>query len=446
MDPSNSNGRRVAGQAGDPKMMGEGESKDANVQGILDFNALQYEAYPDLSVAVKRNQQDSPFQQSTFNSADSGSTLTCTLNTGSNFVVGRNSYMTFEAKFGNSGLWNQNCESGWNFIRALRITDKAGNELENIQNVNRLMPYVRAATSDQVSTWGTLETTSPLSATYAGFILPLFRVSGLFSTFQLLPPQLVSGLRVEVTFETDMSLIAAPVHAITEYSIRNLHIVTDSVQVTDSIQRKLNLQSANEGLEIQFRTWFSEEFSTSAGDRELMFESSKAVSKAFKALLMKTTSPALRLPQNVPLSYDRVQDLSRYQWVAGNLYFPQTLRITKDFPGGNLLAKQIFFDALRSEAKMESANVTTDLTVFDYTEPASSTLLTVANKGGRGAIAVSLERSTVQDISGMPLNSSRVLQFRGQLESPAENPHTWYMYLQYEKVARVFMDNLELEE
>ena len=59
---------------------------------------------------------------------------------------------------------------------------------------------------------------------------------------------------------------------------------------------------------------------------------------------------------------------------------------------------------------------------------------------------VDLERSHVQEVSGLPLNNSRVLVYQATFSGESTLGREIRLFLEYQKLARVFMDNTEIEE
>jgi len=544
-----------------------------NVEGILDFNALQYECYPDMTVVVDRCYKDSFFQKNSYTANETGY---CILNSGSDYINSRTSYLTFEVKtVGNSPikpLWGNRCDSAYNFIRSLRITDRAGNEIEYITHAN-ILANLRVHLENGRNTVANIRSqcagksfidtvdTIAYDQDKIRYVLPLRWMSGLFNYDNLLPAQLCSGLRIQIVWERDERVAYWPNEpdlALAGYVIENPRIVLDSHKLADSVARELNTRSANDGLEIQFRTFFTGEHSITASSKANL-EIRRAVSRAFTCLLHHKTRPANEY--NDRSMQTSKLDFLEYQWRAGNLYFPQQIAkadkpedlapelltkiyqlygkletpldacdvvledivndyntdpppqqtlwefaaggtlafhpdnrfawagnadaagadtgtLTYDQNGANGLtpaqARALFQVGDRLEIfrnAPESAQIATiiDVSIADplvlTVEGNRFALLAPGNitsaefirhrlrapaaqgqygYGGLSVIPVNLERSSVQDISGMPLNNSRVLAFNGKLNAPKDKD--FLMFLQYLKIARVFMNNTELEE
>jgi len=546
-----------------------------NVEGILDFNALQYECYPDMTVVVDRCYKDSFFQKSTYRADETGY---CILNSGSDYINSRTSYLTFNVKTsgdpaGNNPMWSNRCDSAYNFIRSLRITDRAGNEIEYITHAN-ILANLRIHLENGMNTVNNIRSlaaqkgvkdvdTKAYGETRKRFVLPLRWMSGLFNYDNLLPAQLCSGLRIQIVWESDARVAkwGAALQDQHKYVIEEPRIVLDSHKLADSVARELNTRSANDGLEIQFRTFFTGEH-TISNSSTANLEIRRAVSRAFTCLLHHKDESTNEYDQYSMQTSEF--DFIEYQWRAGNLYFPQQVAkgntpeelapelLTKIYqlygkletpldpsdvtiedmgnyvnnevfgvdraanyatlqtlgftannlftynsapdPAGNdtgsleykrgnandgptnAQVSQLFqvgdrIEYLTTSDESTASALITDITITDDVPtlvldgarwtlgngdlPARNfrrirkrdgpiALFAGAGKGGLSVIPVNLERSSVQDISGMPLNNSRVLAFNGKLAS--NKSKTFLMFLQYLKIARVFMNNTELEE
>jgi hypothetical protein len=73
---------------------------------------------------------------------------------------------------------------------------------------------------------------------------------------------------------------------------------------------------------------------------------------------------------------------------------------------------------------------------------------------GMAAVYTDLERSTTQRLTGIPVNNSRVAELQIQDIFPDTNVETYYklsgwtvdVWLHYVRLARVFLQNVEIEE
>lgn len=502
------------------------DGKSQNIDTMLDFNALQYEMAPDLSVATDRTFKEHPFQK---NEYGSGETAFCILNSGADFIDGRNTYLAFDIRPKFVGTLPSNFATHPRFnplgsvlqmIRSITITDRAGNEIERVQDVGRLADLLmrNSYSNSWFNTYGrqfgatashfagedidpafggpesafaaparwpidTDTATADQEGTSRGFVIPLRFISGLFDFNQLLPAQLMSGLRFEIQFQQPARALQFPGgDAFTTqytYTHNNVRIVADSVKLTDSIARELNERAANDGLEIMFRTWFTTCFIQAVDTSQYNVEIRKAVSRAFGALAHFAPIP----PGGAEATLDQTQthpyDFKNWQFRAGNLYFPhQELRerrslqldpvnhtsTTLNLVGPNnqttLGAVETYNHLQRLFGKNHEMFSENDMNYRFYEQTVSSSYNGVVGDNAQGAkeflrnanpslaslalLPLDLERSTVQDLSGIPLNNSRILALDFELESPISGEVT--IYLQHLKVARVFLDNTEIEE
>ena len=520
------------------------DGKSQNIDTMLDFNALSYDMSPDLSVVTDRTFKNHPFQKGEYTTGD---TAFCILNSGADFIDARNSYLAFDLlptidiskmtvgsppptmisqidseqqpEFNSLG-------SVMDLIQDITITDRAGNEVERVQDVGRLANVLCRSTyaPDWFATYGAqlgfrkstgnaftanqyttstfpgviphaenfdnlglagTESTSP--GIKRGCSIPMRFLSGLFDFDQLLPAHLMSGLRIEIRFARKADAFQI-VNKTTEqedlanaltWQIVNPRFVLDSVKLTDSISRELNERAANNGLEIPFRTWWTTKY-VSGQATKYNVEVRKAVSRAFRAVA-HFQADTVRGAANVPATpnvFDTDQNqtsafsFKEWQWRAGNLYFPHqrmqgsfdigSLSNDAAFPGAAIgsgasetyMQYQRLFgknhekfsendlhpDMYGGTGKETSLNQYTARSAnYDYTNSVE-----IPPVAPYALIPLDLERSTVQDLSGIPLNNSRILSLNFELQAAAAGTVT--VWMQHLKVARVFMDNTEIEE
>lgn len=458
--------------------VGEGQDGKQNVENILDFNALSYQQLPDLSVATKRTTKYARFANTSFVSTSPSSSI-CVLNTGSDYINGRNCFLEFNTYLpqvtqqAQTQRWTFT-DSAVNFVRSIRITDKSGNELEYIENVNMLSAMQQRiySSTDELKNEATLyripDTTKQPGGTQqvdpwngargdkslsVKWIIPLRLISGLFNHDQLLPPQLMSSLRVEIQWENRDRVVMwekAPDGA-DFYALWDLKISLDTYEVTDSVARQINIRSATDGLEIQYKTYFTSVYTIGPDTQEFNVESRRQVSRAYGALLhtRPTNSANYQDAFNPSMATDS-WEYTNWQWRAGNLFFPQVPNrvITNIAYTEN---SKVAFRELQEYAgkqtynnqKSMAINSTDFVTGPSVLRTQSTELYT---RGGMAPGCVSFEKSTVQDITGIPLNNSRTLEYHGEIIPNANYSRDVTVYLQYQKLARVFMENLELEE
>jgi hypothetical protein len=170
---------------------------------------------------------------------------------------------------------------------------------------------------------------------------------------------------------------------------------------------------------------------------------------------------------------------NKWQWQLGSLYFPQQQvedgNSQADIRRDNVLALSFAYaqDAAdRFHPKAPPAMITMRGAGLDfnylnihpteihgehgpdaYLAPRSTFGKWGSYVNGSTTIAATLERSTLFDLSGIPINNSRVLALRGEVEftnpddlSNAAFRATLYVFLKYVRLARVFLVNCEVEQ
>jgi hypothetical protein len=250
----------------------------------------------------------------------------------------------------------------------------------------------------------------------------------------------------------------------------------------------VNATSAHNGLEIVYYDF--ENTQAPASGAECHVEVKKAVSRAMKAIavvrpadLASTNTPtAVKVHTNTFAALPwNVKD---YQWQLGALYFPHQRVEGKgnDSDGLPFTASIAYNEALDCFSgfapKRNYCNVEYDEyvgTAVDQTsklllgaggafaqgqsstgvaKPAHNTqrLLLQQDPGYRchGVIAQSLERSGIFELSGLPINNSRVLVLHATFDSKPPKDISGQnnnidIFLKYVKIARVFMQMVEVE-
>lgn len=473
-------------------------------QGLITVNDLNYVLEPDLSVATNKTAKKHFFQSQTYNP---GQQAICILNSGADYIDTRRSFLQFELNtsqvgsveygFGTHG-------SACNLIKDITISTRSGDELCRIQDFNLLQNMMLPLTYD--TEWfkcqGQLMGYGQRIAPVQRFVIPMYLLSPLFGYGRLMPAMLMSGLRMEITWaETQFPFIASTATtADTQpnniaYTIQEPYFSLQSVQLSDSIQRALNELSATNGLEVVYCDW--ERTATNPGNDfggTINVEVRKSCSRALKAFArIRPTGGSVAA--NTPRP-DNKRDSFRaeakfpfleYQWQLGSLYFPQqpVQGTTVDKCGAEAYAYTLeACDKFNGEARQPYLPFNGDYQIDELTASIQSTTATQVGAARPGyyqplaykepgsymhdahVLAVNLERSTMFNLAGVPVNNSRVLSLRAKLETASNSgeiqedgaslitstPMVGYpnrqldVYLKYVKLARVFLNNVEVEQ
>jgi len=480
---------------------GGGGQKD----GLIAVNDLNYVLPPDLSVSVNRTHTNHYFQSSQY--SDSQRAI-CILNSGAHYGDMRLSSLEFGVTLNSSGSTNV-CDayfgkngSALNMIDSITISSRSGDEISRIDQAD-LLRYVTTGfrhTSAWIDTVGKaagyngviLEETRNRNTTY--FSIPLYCLSDIFAYGRLLPPGLLSGMRISITWTKPARAFivnaknvvgGAPIVAdgtdiIQSYTIKNPYISMYAVQLTDGVQRALNELSATNGLEIVYCDWEATEASyAQSANTTVQLEVRKAASRALKAIAV-TRNTTSALAHNNDSYATHHWDYRKWQWQLGSLYFPQQPVLASS---DNLLVSDQVANSLAESYKhalitfgcyknggrtcavpfrdtknyLESGFEDKTLATLDQTPwetVENDTTGVQASKNGHwgtyshgmSVVGVLLERSDLFNLSGVPINNSRVLSFRTQYQSTAETVRTLTVFLKYVRLARVFLNNVEVEQ
>lgn len=402
-------------------------------------NNLSFESPKALSLAVNRSYQKSFFQRSQY-TGDRSTTMICDLNSGTSFINCANSYLAVSIQLEGGAFTAASFGSGsaMNIINEVRIRSRSGVELDRVQNANiwSLFDSVYNRSAQNLDTIGALEgfsvgrdpMNSVLDIDAAGngaivkFLIPLGCMSPYFKPMQgqLLPPQLASGLRIELSLEDYRTALYQISGGVTGYKITDCYLQLDSVELTDETQRTLNMDSAKDGLEWSYERIYTTITQQPSAQTSISAQVRKAVSQACLVY-----SLAISGADKVDITKDSLVavpfNVTTFQYRLGSLYFPtQRIENAADGSEATLIAYETF-DKLRHTFRETSVTPATFKAKF-------------------GVLAASLERDQSLQFSGLAVNNSRTLELDATFATVAENLEV-YTFLQYCSVARAFIDN-----
>lgn len=472
--------------------------------GILASNDLVYILPPDLSCTVNQTHKNQYFQSNTYTNQERG---VCTLNTGADYADMRHSSLDFGVSITTSGTdvgaWFGRHGSVLNLIKSIVITSRSGDEISRINDFNLLNYTQNGYRYDQQwhdtvgQTIGLQQSLYNISATNTTFFrqrfsIPMYLLSDFFGYGRLMPPMILSGLKIEIewanpteafcVFNSDTRLSLHSGASVTSYTIDNPFFAIRSVQLTDQVQRALNEMSAVNGLELVYCDY--ERTDTTFTGTDVHLEVRKAASRALKCVMTVRDSTLAALTTSDSLR-SQAWDCTRWQWQLGSLYFPQqpiySMKALATKPEYETLAESykhalIAFNKYKGNnnsyvcTKMASNGTGHGTQILDVP---TATVLPVGGAtksphfsathnaslgigeanadfdygtfaNGNSIVPVLLERSDLFNLSGVPINNSRVLAVRASFSSSTKKTCT--TFLKYVRLCRVFMTNVEVEQ
>jgi len=344
-----------------------------------------------MSVVVSRNMKRS---YANLDEYGPGGKIIITWNSGSEYVNGMNSYLTFDAQVvgaaGATGLLGSG--SAINFIDNVTINSIQGTEVDRVEGVNvyrrdkdryeysqdyinnigSVMGY--ASTENGVTNASNIVTIAPQR-----YCIPLSKICGLCNTSVLLPSMLSGGLRFEIKLADLAEALKQGATVPTSYKISNVNMNLDSYQLADSIQKRLMQESAATGLEFFYETYDRTRHNINASTKANITVR-KAVSRALSAhAKTRLTANVRNLAQDSMES--ETNNVVGMFWRLGSLNFPNQRLTDKT---------EQYYYAQYAMGKLMHPHKSNSISLSDFV-------------GTEGITAVTLERSSVLSLSGLNL-------------------------------------------
>lgn len=412
---------------------GTGQVSQSQPDGLADslirVNGMSYRLPSNMSICVSRNMKRSFANLDSYNQ---GGKVIITWNSGSEYINGMNSYLTFDAAV-DSGVADLGSGSAINFIDNVTVNSIQGTEVDRCEGVNVYQRDTDRWTYSQdyidnigsVMGYGSTETgtlvPTQITTTVKRFCIPLSKICGICNTSVLIPSMLSGGLRFEIKLAPLFSALKQVSGTSTKYALTNVNMMLDSFQLADSIQKRLMQESSQNGLEFYYETYDRTRHNTPSSKANVTIR--KAVSRALSAHL-KT-----RVTANVELSSadsmaSETNDYTGMFWRLGSLNFPNQRLSSKE---------EMYYYAQYANSKLQHPYKNNSVSLADF-------------KGNEGILAVTLERSTVLSLSGLPVNNSRTLQVEVDYGAAVVAGRDIDVYMNYLQLARVFPSNVLIKE
>jgi hypothetical protein len=431
------------------------DTKYAESDGDLQINNLVYEMPRSLSLATGRTFVNQFPQRQSYD-LNRNSTIIFDLNTGNSFIDSSNSYLRFKLKAYNvkNGLQDNACPtfgvgSSLNLIHEYRIRSRSGVELDRVENCN-LYNSARIAytkTTNWTQTIGSsFFSNSSSNLLFNGantftpeICIPLKEVANFFCPLkgQLIPPQIASGLRIELSLESVVKSFLDPNGYLQEATSRvelyDIALVLDTVSLSDETSKLLNLESSQSGLEYTFPRVYNYSSTFPAGSTTANIQCSKAVSQATQAFVISQGSTNV---QNFQVdSFLSEQFAAKtFQMRLGSAYYPNQAVVNQTATtSGSIRGMETYLMTMSAFEKMKMPYQETSITPLAYST-------------NRAILAVDFQRNQSLQISGLPINNSRTLEILLERDPAfdAGQSRDINVFLTYISVAKAYIDNLSV--
>lgn len=417
---------------------------DESEEDLL-INNLIYSMPKSLSLATSRSYVRMYPEQKSAISVGRNTIVTSNWNTGNNYINCANSFLKFRVNplvFSGVAVSNAGFATGSaiNLFNNFTASSKSGTQLAKSENTNQWARNNVLYTHSQqwINTIG--KAFGVDSGTDAGmsdtesvyYTIPLVELDPFFSTHKnlLLPPQLASGLRIELGLENPdraCRASAGGVTGITTMTLDQFEWVLDAVMLSDDTQRVLNLESSQTGLEVSYRRVYKVSNALVSGSTEANVQLIKAVAQA-ETCFVQITNPdndnKIQFDSFASVGYN----IASSQFRLGSLYFPQ--QPTRDSVSVGTGGAENYLMALQAFDKLRHPFQEPSVTFVDY----------IADPG-KGILAVSFEKNQDLSVSGLSINNSRVLEVLLTFSAALSANRTITLFLTYCSVSKCFIDN-----
>ena len=429
------------------------DQPNADSQGDLLVNNLIYKQPKALSLAKTRTMVKQFFQRSDYPSAPN-KTAIIDWNTGASYIDVGNSYLSFNvtAYSADNLQWDFGSGSAMNCISRITIRSRSGTELERLEGANLWSKFdmdysvPRNYKSTIGSAMGVGETTEnrfPYLCTIPGgdristkLLIPLKQLCPFFRPLkgQLLPPQLASGLHIEIVFENTSTAFVKPVSVgapVTDYDIEDITFMLDTVDLSDETQKTINMESADNGLEWVTPRIYTAITSLPVGQSQVSVQVRKSCSQATMAYSVLQTTASTTDVEVDSLSSITVPPCN-WQYRIGSLFFPQQPIVENSGSGivNQYVTAQSYYEALYAFDKPKHPFHECSVSIREF------------QSGGKGMFAMTASKDDSLYLSGLPINNSRVLEFNLDYTDSVPSDKKLTSFLEYIQVVKCYIDNV----
>jgi hypothetical protein len=409
----------------------------ADLKSKLQSNRLVYSFPPSLGVCKARS-----LVRNVFNAPASGYTdrsqMVIHLNPGEAFVNPATSYLTFQGGVVSASAYTWGVGSSLNAFLTATLTSASGTEIERVERVNQTGLFLDRVwgemTRDQMSCVGRAMGYSDTPVACNGataaelpvWVIPLGKIFGLFRSQKLLPSQLLSGAKIELTLDVgSRAVVLAGSVAAPTLTILNPSIVLDTYILEDSVMLALQRVCAKDGLEYAFQTVDNNQASSTTTGLDLDIR--KAVSVANSIIVARYPAPqATAILESTIDTFSTGANLfTQFQFNLGSLYMPNQTMVKTSTAAAEAALTEFYYNVLYATENYSAT--TAPLTITEY-----ATKL--------GCVAATLERSTLLSLSGMPVALSKQLHLSATFSS--SGPHVIYSMLNYTALAKIYLDRV----
>ena len=422
-------------------------SAGTEMSQIMVDNKLSYVIPSNVNVATSATNKKQFFQRRDYGPGD---TAVCILNTGSSYINCKNSYLVYTIEVpdvGGAFSFDWGVGSGVNVFREIKVQSRSGTELYRGERLNKYMAqYIRYQHSkDWIQTIGKMAGIGVVySATDVAIVaritIPICMLGGFFEPLNdlLLPPQIASGLRLELNIENlNTAIRQITGTAITSFSVNDIFFNLETVSLMDQQQLLLNKASASDGLEYTFKRYFLSTNTYPSETSQKNLEVRKAVSQATFAFCTYNDLTSENVITDDSMA-SGPYNVKAFRYRIGSQYYPLDF-VADSTRSAGLTKSESYFFALQSFAKTHNRD---DVTSVEITNT-DANVNTFSNT--MSVLAQSFERNQMLNLSGVPISNSRVLELEIDQETSVGTQFQYNIFLEYLAICKAYLDNTVLK-
>jgi hypothetical protein len=296
----------------------------ADSKALMSANDVHYQEQPAVAATTRRTLARIPALKDAYTDGD---VMIINMETGSDFVDGCSSFLNFKVTTSETAALSSEYSSALDLFREVVVYARNGTELLRLPFFNVWSRTALQLQNSQeylntvASAFGYGDTATD-HATGTTWSIPLKHLSDLFCSNQKLPPQLVSGMRIEIVLESAQKAFDWDNENAHSYTVSEIVLLADTHTMTDAISRKIMSDSASEGLVLQFTDFshISQDVGGSATRSTVNFQKSVARASSGTVLVRADAGIDLNVGDSLATEAFDVKD-SRYR--IGSLYFPR---------------------------------------------------------------------------------------------------------------------------
>lgn len=391
---------------------------------LLNANDVSYNEVPAVAATTRRTLGRIPALKDTYKNGD---VLIINVETGSDFVDWCSSMLTFKVTTSAEAVLQSTDATILDMMREVVVYSRNGTELLRQQffNLYSRSDLIVRHSKDWLETvgsafgYGDNTTDHAAGVTYS---VPMRVFSDLLCKNQKSPPQLVSGMRIEIVLESSQKSFFWNDESANSYTVSEIVLLADTHTLTDAISRKIMADSAQSGLVQQWTDYshISQDVGGSTTRATVNFQ--KSVARACRALVLVRNAANVDLNAADSLATEAF-DVASSRFRIGSLYFP---RQELDRPTTHYL------NTLRAYKKLQEHDD-------------SVTSLTLSRHQSRTIISTLLDRD--DDLENSGVSTSRAqgdLLVELSFNSPVERRID--CFLLYEKQINIGLSTVQVNE